>query len=151
MKKVNVADFIGLTLERINVVPSDTPKTETGYKSIVLCFGNGKSIHFDAEMHLCKEGVLPVIRSRDGDWEMIKAAPECEDEGKPVDKDWEDYLDRHPGECDRTGTPYRNEEQPKIETTELEEAIADEVIGVKVSEKGVEDILAAEESKKVVE
>lgn len=64
---------------------------------------------------------------------------ECGDEGKSVDKDWEDYLDRHPGECDRTGTPYRrDEEQPKIETTKPEEAIADE------AEKVVEDMTTKE-------
>lgn len=71
-----LVEVIGETLERIHAVPSDTPKTEAGYKSIVLCFGNGKSIHLDAEMHLCKDGVFPTITSRDGDWEMVEAAPE---------------------------------------------------------------------------
>lgn len=67
---------IGETLERIHAVPTDDPNIKAGYKSVVLCFDNGKSVHLDAEMHLCKDGVLPVIRLRNGDWEMIKAAPE---------------------------------------------------------------------------
>lgn len=68
-----LVEVIGETLERIHTVPSDSPHLYAGYKSIVLCFGNGKSIHLDAEMHLCKDGVFPVVRSRDGDWEMVKA------------------------------------------------------------------------------
>lgn len=73
-----LVEVIGETLERIHCVPADVPNIYAGYKSVVLCFGNGKSIHLDAEMHLCKEGVFPVIRSRDGDWEMIKAKEESE-------------------------------------------------------------------------
>jgi hypothetical protein len=31
--------------------------------------------------------------------------------GNPYDADWESYLDRHPGICDKTGSPYREEKK----------------------------------------
>lgn len=71
-----LVEVIGETLERVHAVPSGTPETEAGHKSITLCFSNGKSIHLDAGLYLSEEEVLPVIRSRDGEWEMIEAASE---------------------------------------------------------------------------
>lgn len=71
-----LVEVIGESLERIHAVPSDVPNLKADYKSVVLCFSNGRSIHLDAECHVTKEGLIPVIRSRDGDWEMLKAAPE---------------------------------------------------------------------------
>lgn len=75
-----MVELIGETLERIHAVPIDAPGTYAdyaGYKSVVLCFSNGKIIHLNAEIHMSKEGgILPVIRSWDGHWEMIEAEPD---------------------------------------------------------------------------
>lgn len=84
-----LVEVIGETLERIHAVPSDNPNLkEAGYKSIVLCFGNGKSIHLDAEIYFVgTEGVIPVITSRAGDWEMIEAAPDLNYIDVPVEEE----------------------------------------------------------------
>ena len=68
-----LAGAVGETLERIHVVPSDVSNLKASYKSITLCFSNGKAVHFDAEMHMCIDGVIPVVRLCTGDWEMLKA------------------------------------------------------------------------------
>jgi len=71
-----LAEVIGSELERAHAVPQDDVHLYVGYKSVVLCFGNGKSVHLDVELHTCRNGCFPVIRIRDGDWKMLEAAPE---------------------------------------------------------------------------
>jgi len=46
----SLSGFIGAKLERIHVVPQDDVHyiLDRGYKSVVFCFSNGKTIHFDA-------------------------------------------------------------------------------------------------------
>ena len=72
----SLVELIGVKLERVHCVSSVAPNMYAGVKSIVLCFSNGKSIHMDAELCTREDGSFPVIKLEDGDWEMLKAAPD---------------------------------------------------------------------------
>jgi len=47
-------ELIGLQVDRVHAVPS----AELGYKSITLCFHNGKSICFAARINTSRERFL---------------------------------------------------------------------------------------------
>lgn len=74
-----LVELIGVKLERVHCVPSKALNMYAGEKSVTLCFSNGKSIHLDAEVAIDRNGVYPVIRIREGDWELIKKVEEYTD------------------------------------------------------------------------
>ena len=67
-KTPNLAEFIGLTIERINILHSNV-----GYKTVSICFSNGKSLHLNAELHADGNSVFPTISFCCGRWEMVEA------------------------------------------------------------------------------
>jgi len=137
-----LAEFIGVKLDRVNVVHAHTSSLYTGYESVAFYFSNGKSMRLDVKTLVG----IPAIRLSKGSWERIKATPAKEskvDESKTPNnmrccncglrkKPWEIVCDC----CG--GTTYEG-----FYDKELDECVDEgkpEVIGVKVSLDGVEDI-----------